>query len=97
MWARAAILFAGVAFTLAACATVDPREDLRIEAEIKARLVSEKEANLSRLGVVSTKGTVYLSGTVASADEGARAEQLAREVKGVQRVVNTLDVQAAPR
>jgi osmotically-inducible protein OsmY len=97
MWVRAAVLFAGLAFTLAACATVDPREDVRIEAEIKARLVREKEANLSRLGVLSTNGTVYLSGTVASADDRTRAEQLAREVKGVQRVVNTLDVRSAPR
>ena len=97
MRARAAVLLAGLAFTLGACATVDPREDVRIEAEIKARLVREKEANLSRLGVLSTNGTVHLSGTVESADQGAQAEQLAREVRGVKRVVNRLDVQPAPR
>jgi hypothetical protein len=33
------------------CLTVDPWEDARIEAEVKARLVAQKEANLTRLGV----------------------------------------------
>jgi osmotically-inducible protein OsmY len=77
---------------VAGCATVDPREDMRIEAEVKGRLVAEKSANLTRLGVVSTDGTVYLSGAVESPEPRARAEALAREVRGVRRVVNTLEV-----
>ena len=97
MRSRAILLLVGLAFVVGGCATADPREDLRIEAEVKARLVREKEANLTRLGVLSSSGTVYLSGTVESADQGARAAQLARDVRGVKRVVNTLDVQAAPR
>lgn len=75
-----------------ACASINPNEDTRIESEIKARLVAEKFANLTRLGVLSSGGTVYLSGTVASADEKARADELARSVRGVGRVVNTLEV-----
>jgi hyperosmotically inducible protein len=84
---------AALAVLLAAgCASVDPRDDTRIEAEVKARLVAERDANLTRLGVLSTGGTVYLSGAVESAEDGARAETLARGVSGVRRVVNTLEV-----
>jgi hyperosmotically inducible periplasmic protein len=94
---RLLLLLAGLIVVVAGCATVDPREDTRIEAEIKARLVAEKNANLTRLGVVSTNGTVYLSGTVESSDQRARAETLATGVRGVRRVVNTLEVQSSPR
>jgi sugar phosphate isomerase/epimerase len=82
-----------LAVTAGACRPIDPNEDTRIEAEIKARLVAEKFANLTRLGVLSRAGVVYLSGTVASLDERARAEALSRDVRGVGRVVNTLEVQ----
>ena len=78
----------------AGCRTITPYEDARIEAEIKARLVAEKNANLTRLGVVSNGGVVYLSGSVQSAEERARAAALAK-VDGVKRVVNTLDVRGA--
>jgi hyperosmotically inducible periplasmic protein len=78
--------------TAAGCATVDRWTDARIEAEVKARLVAEHDANLTRLGVLSSNGTVYLSGTVGSADQKARAEALARGVAEVRRVVDALQV-----
>jgi osmotically-inducible protein OsmY len=83
------------ALAVGGCATVDPQADVRIEAEVKARLVGEKTANLTRVGVLSTNGAVYLSGAVESAEARARAAALAREVPGVVRVVNTLDVRPA--
>lgn len=89
---RRLVLEACVAVTLGACATFDPLEDTRIESEVKARLVAEKDANLTRLGVVSSEGTVYLSGTVPTAAQRARAADLARGVTGVERVVNTVVV-----
>ena len=95
--AAAVIVCVVVALTLGACATFDPLEDTRIESEVKARLVAEKDANLTRVGVVSSKGTVYLSGTVGTAEQRARAATLANGVKGVGRVVNTLEVRPAPR
>jgi len=82
-------------FVLAAiggCATVDPWADTRIESEVKARLVAEHDANLTRLGVVSRQSTVYLSGTVESAEQRLRAEGVAKTVPGVKRVVSTLEV-----
>jgi hyperosmotically inducible periplasmic protein len=92
-----AVWWIGLALLTVGCATVDRVDDLRIESEVKARLVAEKDANLTRLGVVSSDATVYLSGTVESPDQRARAGSLARGVRGVKRVVNTLDVGAAPR
>ena len=74
------------------CSVRDPWQDARIESEVKARLVSEKGANLTRLGVVSRQAVVYLSGAVASADDKALAERLAGDVTGVRRVVSTLEV-----
>jgi osmotically-inducible protein OsmY len=78
------------------CAVVrDPWQDSRIESEVKARLVEEKNANLTRLGVVSRHAVVYLSGTVMSSDEKALAERLAGSVPAVTRVVSTLQIRAS--
>ena len=74
------------------CSVRDPWQDARIESEVKARLVEEKNANLTRLGVVSRKAVVYLSGTVASEDEKALAESLARSVGEVRSVVSALEI-----
>ena len=77
------------------CAVVrDPWQDSTIESEVKARLVEQKNANLTRLGVVSRHAVVYLSGTVASADEKVLAERLAGSVPAVSRVVSTLQIRA---
>jgi hyperosmotically inducible periplasmic protein len=77
---------------VAGCATVDPWTDTRIESEVKARLVAEHDANLTRLGVVSREQTVYLSGTVESDEQKDKAETVARGVPGVKRIVSTLEV-----
>jgi len=95
-WLRGVVL-AGLMSAVAGCATVDRTEDMRIESEVKARLVAEKDANLTRLGVLSSNATVYLSGTVESRNQRAQAEALAKGVRGVRRVVNTLDVGSTPR
>jgi hyperosmotically inducible periplasmic protein len=81
---------------LAGCATVDPWTDARIESEVKARLVAQHDANLTRLGVVSREQTVYLSGTVESGEQKETAESVAKGVPGVKRVVSTLEVRSRP-
>ena len=90
-WRRCLVVLS-IVLALGGCATFDPLEDTRIEAEVKARLVAEKGANLTRVGVISREGTVKLSGTVATAEQRARAETLAKGVNGVSHVVNALDV-----
>ena len=82
---------------MAGCATVDRTEDMRIESEVKARLVAEKDANLTRLGVLSSNAVVYISGTVESPNQRAQAERVAKGVRGVRRVVNSVDVVATQR
>ena len=91
-----AVLLLLAALVVGGCATFDPLEDTRIEAEVKARLVGEKAANLTRVGVESREATVRLSGTVGSEEQRARAETLTREVAGVRGVVNTLAVRSTP-
>ncbi|HXH83672.1 MAG TPA: BON domain-containing protein [Candidatus Tectomicrobia bacterium] len=97
MRARALVSIVSLVLAAAGCATMDPREDTRIEAEVKARLVAERQADLTRLGVVSSNGTVHLSGTVGSAEEREQAAAVARGVRGVKRVVNTVEVGAPAR
>jgi osmotically-inducible protein OsmY len=95
---RLRTLLLGIALmALSSCATVAPNEDLRIESEVKARLVAEKDANLTRLGVLSSNAVVYLSGQVPSPEQRTQAETVARGVPGVRRVVNTLAVGSPPR
>jgi hyperosmotically inducible protein len=77
---------------VAGCATAPPQDDLRVEAEIKARLAARKDANLTRVGVASNRGVVRLTGSVESPDQSIQAEQIARGVPGVQRIVNSLEV-----
>ena len=78
------------------CASRDPWQDARIESEVKARLVEEKSANLTRLGVVSRQAVVRLTGTVSSEEQKALAERVAKSVGGVRRIENALDVRPAP-
>jgi hyperosmotically inducible protein len=70
-------------------ATVD---DATITASVKSRLVGDKPANLTRVDVDTNNGTVYLNGTVESAEQKTRAEQLAWQAKGVKSIVNNLQV-----
>ena len=93
-WAASLVLIA-LCSLVASCASRDPWQDARIESEVKARLVAEKSANLTRLGVVSRQAVVHLSGMVASPEQKALAESVAKSVSGVRRVVNTLEVQPA--
>jgi hyperosmotically inducible periplasmic protein len=89
---RALVLTLLVVAAIEGCASVDPWQDARIESEVKSRLVAQKSANLTRLGVVSKEATVYLSGTVESAEQRALAESVTRDVRGVRRVVNRVEV-----
>jgi hyperosmotically inducible protein len=68
-------------------------DDATLTASVKAKLVGDKVANLTRVDVDTTNATVALNGVVETPDQKARAEMLAKEVKGVQKVVNNLQVQ----
>lgn len=68
-------------------------DDTNITAAVKAKLAQDKLSTLTRIDVDTTGGVVALNGTVESAQQRARAEQLARDVGGVKRVINNLQVQ----
>ena len=68
-------------------------DDTTITASVKAKLVGDKTANLTRIDVDTTNQVVTLNGIVESADQKAKAEQLARQVGGVKSVKNNLQVQ----
>lgn len=68
-------------------------DDTTITASVKAKLTGDKAANFTRIDVDTTNRVVSLNGVVESADQKTRAEQLAMQVGGVQRVTNNLQVQ----
>jgi hyperosmotically inducible protein len=68
-------------------------DDATITASVKSKLVADKASNLTRVDVDTNNGTVYLNGTVDSAAQKSRAEQLAWQAQGVKSVVNNLQVQ----
>jgi hyperosmotically inducible protein len=68
-------------------------DDATITASVKSKLVADRAANLTRVDVDTNNGTVYLNGTVDTAEQKTRAEQLAWQATGVKSVVNNLQVQ----
>jgi len=68
-------------------------DDATITASVKSKLVADKASNLTRVDVDTNNGTVYLNGTVGSAEQKTKAEQIAWQAKGVKSVVNNLQVQ----
>lgn len=67
-------------------------DDQSVTASVKAKLVADKAANLTRVGVKTVNGTVYLTGSVDSAEQKARAEELAMRARGVKQVINQLQI-----
>ena len=68
-------------------------DDSTITSSVKAKLVGEKAANLTRIDVDTTNRIVSLNGVVESPEQKRRAEQLASQVSGVRKVDNNLQIQ----
>ena len=87
---------------MSACQTMTGRsagrllDDNTITGSVKAELTKEKAANLTRIGVNTTNGVVYLTGVVETFEEKARAEAIAQRVDGVKHVQNDLQVRTTP-
>jgi hyperosmotically inducible protein len=94
---RTIALVLALAAALSACGSMKSTgtgvDDATITASVKSRLVADKAANLTRVDVDTNNGTVYLNGTVDSAEQKSRAERLAWQAQGVKSVVNNLQVQ----
>ena len=70
----------------------DVPKDSVISANVEAQLA--EDPGLSGILVATEGGTVTLTGTVPRAERKARAAELARQVKGVKRVKNDLEIRA---
>ncbi len=96
-------LLAAVALALvvAGCTTTQSPgrqiDDNAIHTKVKAQLTAERFSNILNIDINVTNGIVTLAGEVPNAQVKAEAEQEARSVPGVVRVINNLQVKAPPR
>lgn len=74
----------------------DGPKDAVISTNVEAKLAEDQQGDLSDIIVTTESGTVTLTGTVHRAERKARAAELARQVQGVRRVKNDLEILAAP-
>ena len=70
----------------------EDRNDSAISKELEAKFAGHQLGGLSDIVVTSEAGVVTLAGKVEKAEQKARAADLARQVKGVKRVRNDLDI-----
>ena len=84
---------------LMACAPTEKREgtgeyvdDTVITTKVKAALVADPELKAREINVETFKGTVQLSGFVSSREDIDKAVAVARNVKGVTEVRNSMVV-----
>lgn len=91
-----------IMLAIAGCQTMTGRtagayvDDNTTTAAVKSKLVADRAANLTSVGVNTVNGVVYLTGVVATPEQRLRAEQLAAEVRGVRQIVNNLQYPVPP-
>ena len=67
-------------------------DDGAITSSVKTQLASDKLVTLSRVGVETNNGVVYLTGEVETAEQKSHIGSVTSQVKGVKQVVNNLQV-----
>jgi osmotically-inducible protein OsmY len=70
-------------------------DDATINASVKTKLIDDKTVDAAAINVDTLQGNVILSGFAKTPTERAQAEALARSVKGVKSVKNSLVVKPA--
>jgi hyperosmotically inducible protein len=65
---------------------------MAITTKVKAYILDNSKLNLMQINVETFKGVVQLSGFVDSNDIAAKAAEVAKTVKGVKKVNNSLVV-----
>lgn len=103
MYQRFVILVAFLAvIAVTGCQTTTGRttgtfvDDSRTTAAVKSKLVADRPANLTSVGVETVNGATYLTGVVDTPEQRLRAEQLAWDASGVRQVVNNIQVKRVP-
>jgi osmotically-inducible protein OsmY len=90
----AAGTLAGCGATATRSSTGEYFDDSVIGTKVKTALVKEGDVRARDVNVEVFRGTVQLSGFVRSEQERMRAEQIARQIAGVQAVKNDLQLRA---
>ena len=67
-------------------------DDTTITTKVKAAFAENKSVDMTSISVETLDGTVMLSGFAKSSAEKSQAEALARDVKGVKSVKNSLTI-----
>ena len=67
-------------------------DDGTLTTYVKTQLASDKLVTLSRVGVETNNGVVYLTGEVETAEQKSHIGSLSSQVSGVKKVVNNLQV-----
>jgi osmotically-inducible protein OsmY len=67
-------------------------DDGTLTTYVKTQLASDKLVTLTRVGVETNNGVVFLTGEVETAEQKSRIGSIASQVKGVKQVVNNLQV-----
>ena len=89
----AAVLFLGGCTAMTGQTAGENIDDAAITARVKSVLAADRLSNLTRVDVDTTNQVVALNGVVPSREAKDRAEELAKEVRGVKKVQNNLQVQ----
>jgi len=67
-------------------------DDGALTSSVKTQLATDRLNTVSRVGVETNNGIVYLTGEVETAEQRSRVGSVAAQVKGVKQVVNNLQV-----
>lgn len=65
-------------------------DDTAITTEVKAKIFAQKDLSAAEINVETYDGAVQLSGFVSNSAQIKRAEEVAKSVKGVKSVVNSI-------
>jgi osmotically-inducible protein OsmY len=87
-----AMLIAGCAGSPTSESTGEYLDDMTISTKVRTSILGDSRLKVMQISVETFKGVVQLSGFVNSAGASSRAVELARTVKGVKSVNNSLIV-----
>jgi osmotically-inducible protein OsmY len=91
--ALATASFTGCAVTDGQSTVGQYSDDTAITAQVKTKMAEDPAVSASRISVETLNGTVQLSGFATSQAEKDKAEAMARSVKHVKQVRNSIVVQ----
>jgi hyperosmotically inducible periplasmic protein len=89
------LAFTGCAGTATSKSTGEFIDDAAITTKVKTTFAQDPIVKALDVKVDTFKGTVQLNGFVNTAEEKARAEQLARNIEGVTNVQNNVTLRTA--